>query len=78
MNSDAEEMALHPSPSQATKVARFGLMQFQYDVDAAIMKASQANTLHKWTVREFRAVCRRCVGGMASLSTARNLACFGG
>ena len=34
-------------------------MQFLYNVDDAILKALQWNTLHEWTVREFEAICRK-------------------
>ena len=32
-------------------------MQFRCNIDAAILKALQRNTLHEWTVREFKAIC---------------------
>ena len=34
-------------------------MQFGYNVDGAILNGLQRNTLHEWTVREFRQFCRK-------------------
>ena len=48
-----------PFPFSRDEAQRVKPMQLTHDVDVAILKVVQGNTLDEWTICGFKAVCRK-------------------